>query len=419
MTKSATASAGAFQALGSAMGGLPFAAQIGQFSALAQQVKSLNQNMAGGRLQMLGMTAAMGAAAAVAGFQLGKAIGDVIFQTKKYNEEIDKGIQRSNEMASRMAALAQQQRQERVEGIELIRDPEAKAKAQQEYINSLNRELAGTENNMRAAQKELEQHTNQWTIWRGERAASMKMAENEIEQARQRHKALQEERDAIQRRNRIAAEQAPIIAENQRLDALDKVVETIQQQNAQLRLGNDEYQRQLELSNAITAAERQRIEQLQAEREQLKKAEEDRQESERKQQQTKQASDAFLQNLEAQKILLTEGQEAADEYRARLSGVSEEAIEQGRLLRQEIAALQDAQEETADKLETSFTPGVTAKETRLLTGRSGVRDDPVFKVQQNTFALLKEFREEKRTQRNQLEELRLIRRGRRIGQFVP
>jgi hypothetical protein len=67
------------------------------------------------------------------------------------------------------------------------------------------------------------------------------------------------------------------------------------------------------------------------------------------------------------------GQEAAEEYRARLAGVSEEAIEQGRLLRQEIAALQETQQE-AEPLRRAGQAVLAGQETRLLT-RATPRDD--------------------------------------------
>ena len=419
ITKSSKASAEAFNTLGNALGGLPFGQQLSQFAALTERINQLNANLGTSRLQVLGMGAAMATATAVGAFQLGKGIGDLIFQTQKYNDQVDQGIRQSNELASRLANLAQQQRQERAQEIELIRDPEKKAQAQKEYLDSLNRELAGTQSQMRAAQKELERHTNQWTIWRGERAASMKMAANEVEQARQRARAIEEERDAIVRRNRIEAEQGPIIALNKKRDAHDQTVDAIKRQIIQLRIGNDEYQKQVELSNATTAAQREFVISLQKRREILQKAEADRQKAEQERLKSEQASDSYLQNLEAQLRLVRDGQEAADEYRAKLAGVSEQAIAEGRRLRQEIAKFSDAEKEATEGRSSTFQAGVQAKETRLLTGRAALQNDPVFKVQQNTFALLKEFREEKRTQRNQLEELRLIRRGRRLGQFVP
>jgi hypothetical protein len=418
MTKQTKASAAAFNTLGNAMGGLPFAPVLGQFGQLTSQIGSLNKNMGGSATQILAMRAGMVALAAVGGFQLGKAIGDLIFQTEKYNREIDNQIERSSKLNAKLQELASERRQEELSNISLIRDPEAKAEAERKYVDSLKQELTGVSQNLARSRADLERYQNQWTIWRGERAANMKIAEAEIQQREQQQEQLEREVRQLERRNRIAAEQGPIIAENNRRQKLEETAQAMQQQIIELRIGSEEYRKQQELANARYAREEEWIIRLQKQRAEAQEARRQKEEAERDRVKTEQADASFIQNLQAQVILLKEGQDAADEYRAKLSGVSDEAIEQGRILRQELAKLREEQEKQVESISKPMQAGVQAKETRLLTGRSGVRDDPVFKVQQNTFALLKEFREEKRTQRNQLEELRLIRRGRSLRQFL-
>jgi len=419
MAKGGQAAADSMNKLGAAMGIMPVSQLAGQVSALAMQIHGMNAASAAGAQNLALMRLGMVGLAAAAGYQLGQSLAELIYNTTEVGKRIDAATRQIDEGYDRLLEIQKQSRQEQLMDIELIRDPEEKSKRQKDYFDKLQSDLERVNNRIGHDTALLQRYTEEFTIFRAERAENIKETEQRIAQEEKLRQQLQAEVDTIRERNRLEAKFAARQAEDKRLNAIEDMVSKLEQQNEQLRLGNDEYQKQQELISVVTDAERQRITQLQEERERLQAAEADRQKAEQERLKTEQASDSFLQNLEAQLILLRDGQDAADEYRARLSGVSEEAIEQGRLLRQEIAALQDAQEETADKLKTSFTPGVTAKETRLLTGRSGFRDDPVFKVQQNTFALLKEFREEKRTQRNQLEELRLIRRGRRIGQFVP
>jgi uncharacterized phage infection (PIP) family protein YhgE len=419
MAKGGKAAADSMNKLGSVMGMMPVSQLAGQVSALAMQIRGMNAASAAGAQNLALMRLGMVGLAAAAGYQLGQSLAELIYNTTEVGKRIDAATRQIDEGYDRLLQIQKQSRQEQLMDIELIRDPEEKSKRQKDYFDKLQSDLERVNNRIGHDTALLQRYTEEFTIFRAERAENIKETEQRIAQEEKLRQQLQAEVDTIRERNRLEAKFAARQAEDKRLNAIEDMVSKLEQQNEQLRIGTHEYQKQQELINVVTDAERQRITQLQEERERLQAAEADRQKAEQERLKTEQASDSFLQNLEAQLILLRDGQEAADEYRARLAGVSEEAIEQGRLLRKEIAALQDAQEETADKLKTSFTPGVTAKETRLLTGRSGVRDDPVFKVQQNTFALLKEFREEKRTQRNQLEELRLIRRGRRIGQFVP
>jgi hypothetical protein len=385
MTKSAKASAGAFQALGSAMGGLPIAAQIGQFSALVQQMSQLNKQAQGSTAQMLAMRGGIIALAAAAGFTLVKSIIDVIYQTDQMSKAFDRAMQRSQTLEQRLNKVRDAAREEQLENIGLIRDPEQREQAEAAYFQSLQKELMGVESSLHATRKEVENNQRTWMQYGASFFIDVEQGRKALEQQQQqleaRQQTLQEERDAILRNQRLEQERAATIAENARLDALDQTVANMERQNEQLRLGNVEYQRQQELANARTMEERARIAVLQLEREQLQAAEEARQKEQQQQQQSIQASESYIQNLEAQRILLTQGQQAAEEYRARLAGVSEEAIAEGRQIQAEIDALKDAQKE-AEPLRRAGQTILSAQETRLLT-RATPRDDAQQQIAQS------------------------------------
>lgn len=377
IAKSAKDSADAFNAFGAALGGLPIAAQVSQFSALAQQMINLNNQATGSTAKIIAMRGGMIALGAAAGFAAAKGIIDLIYQTDQMSKAFDRAIQRSETLEQRLNRTRDAARQEQLENIGLIRDPAERQQAEQAYFQSLQTELSGVENNLHSARRELEENQRTWMqygasffvdVEQGRRAL-----EQQVDQLENRQQILQEERDAILRNQRLEQERAATIAENARLDALDQTVANLERQNEQLMLGNVEYQRQQELANARTAEERARVAVLQLEREQLQAAEQARQEEERRQQQTIQASESYLQNLEAELRLVRDGQQAADEYRARLAGVSEQAIEEGRRLRAEIDALKEKEEEIAPARGASRTI-LSAQETRLLT-RAAPRDD--------------------------------------------
>jgi hypothetical protein len=377
MATTAKTSAGAFSALGNAMGGLPFGQVLGQFSALTGQIGALNKQTQGSTAQMLAMRGGVVALAAAAGFTLVKALVDVVYQTDAMNKEFDRNLQRSAKMAQQLAEVQSRQREFERESISLIIDPAERQRAEEEYFASVQRELAATEQSVHSNRKAVQDYEASWGNWFAGWFVDTKRAhqalEQSVEQQEARADALRKERDEMQRNKMLEEELGEARKRAAQFAEFEKTVSSLEQQNAQLRLGSDEYRRQQELASAVTDAERQRIEQLQAERAELQQAEIARQQAEQERLKTEQASDSYLQGLEAQLILLRDGQAAADEYRARLAGVSEEAIEEGRRLREEIAALQDVQEDVA----TSRRPGqvtLAAKETRLLT-RATPRDN--------------------------------------------
>ena len=377
IAKSAKSSADAFRALGSAMGGLPILTHIGQFSALANQISILNKQTEGGTVKMLAMRGGMIALAAAAGFSVVKSILDLVYQTDQMSRSFDRAIQRSQKLEQRLNKVRETARQEQLDNIGLIRDPAARQQAEEAYFQSLQTELGGVENNLNSVRRELEANQRTWyqygasffmDVDQGRRAL-----EQQVDQLEDRQQVLQEERDAILRNQRLEEERAAVVAENARLDAHKKVVEDIERQNEQLRLGSEEYRKQQELAAAMGPIEQARVKILQQERDQLEAAQLARQEAEQQEKKSIEASKTYIQNLEAQKILLTQGQQAADEYRAKISGVSEDAIAEGRRLQAEIDALKDAEKE-AEPLRRAGQTILSAQETRLLT-RATPRDD--------------------------------------------
>lgn len=104
----------------------------------------------------------------------------------------------------------------------------------------------------------------------------------------------------------------------------------------------------------------------------------------------------YLQNLKLKNIELTEGADAAEEFRAKLSGVSEEAIKQGRVLREENKKLEDEQnakegKKTKDQNQIKAADASVAQlqafQSRLLT-RSGMNpNDRLIKASEKTVEL--------------------------------
>jgi DNA repair exonuclease SbcCD ATPase subunit len=359
--------------LTSALGVAPVAQFSGQISALTMQIRSLNQASIQGSSSIGLMRLGLVGLAAAGGVQLGKVLGDLIYNTEEVGKRSDRASQAVDGAIARLQDLQRKSRQEELTEISLIRDPEKQAAREKQYFDRLVSDLERVNTRIQFDEKALQRLQDEFTIFRGDRAGAIKVTEQRINQEERLREQLQGEVDAIRDRNREEAKFGAMIRENKRLDDLEKIIGGIAEQNDQLRMGSEEYRKQQELLLAVTDAERQRIEQLQAERAELEQAEIARQKAEQDRLKTEQASDSYLQGLRTQLILLQEGQDAADEYRAQLAGVSEKAIEEGRKLREEIAALQDVQEEVA----TSRRPGqvtLAAKETRLLT-RATPRDN--------------------------------------------
>jgi len=184
--------------LANALGGSElgqFAQQLGSITEKTSQFAEVSKTGGAGAMAF---KAGLVAAVAVIAFQVGSAIGNAIFQTAKWAEKLKESADRAKELASESAKVNAIRLSDTKEDIELISDPAEKRKALEALFKATQKELIGTENQVKQSKKEVEAWNAAW-FKTGNRAAFSVQANAKLEDDKARLKVLQDETLAQQR----------------------------------------------------------------------------------------------------------------------------------------------------------------------------------------------------------------------------
>lgn len=379
--------------LAGSLGSSELASFAGQLGGLTEKVSQFSEVSKAGGAGAFAFKAGLVAAAGAIGFQVGKALGDVIWQTEKYTKELEKAAAKSRELFSEIAKANDLRFQDSKAGIELIRDPEGKKAAYADMLKSLKTNIIGVEGQMRSSEKAAKEWEEAWQIT-GNRKEYAKQAEQQAKDDRERLKALQEQAKEIERILGVEAERAATQKSNQELDASEAYVASLREQLALEKASADE---KLKLEAQKTArggdvdVAADLLRQIEAERllkEEQKKAEEERtrlvEEEKRKQEEIrKRAADeefaqakrmeekalALNQALQIRQVALEQGAEAARRQALELEGL--DAADAARIAakEKELQALEE-QKQSSSKSPSVSGP-LQASQSRTLLRGSG------------------------------------------------
>lgn len=387
--------------IASQIGGL--SEKTGQFSAVAEQ----------GKLASFAFKAGLVAAAGAIAFQVGNALGNVIFQTEKWSETLKKATEDAKRLAAEASNLRSERFRDAQEGIELIRDPEKKRAEYEKLLSDLKTNIVGVEGQVKSSKKAVEEWDAAWQIT-GNRKGFAEQAKLQLDQDKDRLKQLQEQQKEIQRILGLEAEREAIRNRNVAVDADEAYLESLDKQIAMLKAVKEdetglaairEQAAQatsglLETDSAKQAEDRlKQIQLLQQEIDLEKKARDEKKAAlkeiaDAEFNATMAAEKAFISErdrLAEQKVLLEQGAEAAHAMRLAKQGLSEEDAKSFAAQQAELDAQKQVQEKM--KARESSQP-LQAFSSRFLT--RGPTDDKMLdvaksqlKVQQEQLAELK------------------------------
>lgn len=246
-TKKSTEVAGAFA---SAFGGSELGSFASQIAGLTDKVGAFSEVAKNGGTSSFAFKAGLAAVVGVAAFEVGKAIGNAVFQVDKWNKKLEQARERIKELADSTASLQSRQFDTEIADIEIIKNPANKDKAYQSLLQNLNRDLEAVEAQTRASRKAAEEWEKAWQIT-GERKAEAQIAKDLYEEDKKRLKVLQDRRQQVMEVNSEEAKAKQfkldqIAAEEQRMAAADAAYQSGEDQVQQLL-------KQLELEQAIGA----------------------------------------------------------------------------------------------------------------------------------------------------------------------
>jgi hypothetical protein len=143
LTKNAKSSTEMFGSLAGALGGTEIGSFANQIGGLTGKLGEFSEIQKAGGAGSLAFKAGLVGVAGVIGFQLGNALGNAIFQTEKWKQELTEATaeaKRLSDVASKMRSL---RFSDEKTDIEIIRDPEKKQKQYEDLLARVKSELKG------------------------------------------------------------------------------------------------------------------------------------------------------------------------------------------------------------------------------------------------------------------------------------
>lgn len=129
--------------LASAMGGSEIGSFAGQVAMLTERVGQFSDVAKGGGIAVLGLKAGAAAAAGVIAFQLGRSIGDIIFQTRHWREELERQEAVTERLIQKSIQLHTGRFQREQNQVASVEDPASQAAGFEDLIDRISQDIEG------------------------------------------------------------------------------------------------------------------------------------------------------------------------------------------------------------------------------------------------------------------------------------
>jgi hypothetical protein len=346
LTKNAKSSTEIFGSLAGALGGTEIGSFANQIGGLTGKLGEFSEIQKAGGAGSLAFKAGLVGVAGVIAFQVGNALGNVIFQTEKWAEALKTATEESKRLESAASQLRSERFSDATTDIELIRDPDKKQAEYQKLLADLKTNIVGVEGQVKTSKKAVDEWAAAWQIT-GDRKGFAEQAKMQLDNDKERLKQLQEQEKEIQRILGIEKEREETRQRNAALDSDAKYLESLDKQLSMLQAikadetGIAALREQaaqatsgLEGTDAAKQAE-DKLKQIKALQEQIDLEKQAREEKKAAIKEiadaefaaTMAAEKAFMaerDRLAEQKVLLNQGAEAAHAFRLAKQGLSEE-----------------------------------------------------------------------------------------------
>ena len=186
-----------------------------QLAEVSDRVGNFSEVAKGGKMSALAFKAGLIGLVATIGFKVGNAIGDIIFETEKFNRALENTKTKAVELDAAIAARQGQRFADNKEDIELIRDPAGKAAAYKQMLDTLNNDVATVTASVRAGERAVEDYTAMWLPMDND-VAMGEAAETQLTNDRERLKSLKAQRDEIIRVTSVRTAENAAIASSSR-----------------------------------------------------------------------------------------------------------------------------------------------------------------------------------------------------------
>jgi hypothetical protein len=336
---------------------------------------------------------------AVLSFQIGSAIGNALFQTQKWKDELEAAKREAERLDAALLSASSRRFNLELDEISVIRDPEEQSRETAKLLNDIEKQIDDKNKQIQEKLAAEESFNEYWFGSAEDRAAfnDTTAMEKQLDLLRQQRDTLREStserRKAIDDKRKenalIDQSQAYVESLKQEVDFLQATREQqIELEASRRALGDDVgYAEQLLRERDAILAKQQAEREADAEKKRAadrQKAEDERrvQAAEREIERIKNAEEAERQRLKIARIAIEQGKEAAKVASLVAQGIDEATAKQ---LAAEEAAIDllkekdNLKDKKNDKVAVAGQQQLQAAESRLLTRGPGDRPETLWK----------------------------------------
>jgi len=434
LTKNAKSSTEIFGSLAGALGGTEIGSFANQIGGLTGKLGEFAEISKIGGAGAMAFKAGLAGVVGVLSFQVGSAIGNLVFETDKWNAELEKSIELSKKMASELNRLADVRLGDELAEIKLLEDPQKQIEALKKLSSEAGKEVSDYVDRIEKlkAEQKASSFDQDADIFGG--ALTNKTRANEIarqiedltqlkEKENARALALDKQAGDMTRQidtDKMLRDRESVKSDMEYLKNLDAQISMLQAlKSDESGLAAIKEQAAQSVTSASEEAARQKLQQIEMLKQEIDLEKQAREEKKAAIKEiadaefaaTMAAEKAFMSErdrLEEQKVLLNQGAEAAHAFRLAKQGLSEEDAKSFAAQQAEL----DKQKQVQDKMKAreSAAP-LQAFSSRFLT--RGPTDDKMLdiaktqlKVQQEQLVEMK-----KKPQAPVVRDLRLVEVG--------
>lgn len=135
-----------------------------QLAGVTEKISSFGEVSKAGKAGALAFKLGLIGLAATIGSAIGKAIGDVVFETKKFVRELERVKEASKDLEDRLNSTRSKMAENAKQDIELIRDPEKKLAAYKDLLATLDKDIDAVNKNIVVSQKAVDEWADAWQI---------------------------------------------------------------------------------------------------------------------------------------------------------------------------------------------------------------------------------------------------------------
>ena len=155
LTKNAKSSTEIFGSLAGALGGTEIGSFANQIGGLTGKLGEFAEISKIGGAGAMAFKAGLAGVVGVLSFQVGSAIGNLVFETDKWNAELEKSIELSKKMASELNRLADVRLGDELAEIRLLEDPQKQIEALKKLSSEAGKEVSSLARQIAEKKKEL------------------------------------------------------------------------------------------------------------------------------------------------------------------------------------------------------------------------------------------------------------------------